>query len=64
MITAICPCCSHFLLRHVRHHEIYWFCPHCYQEMPSLDNKGLFWHPPKLSRPTASPELPRLPVMI
>lgn len=30
-----CPCCSHRLLRHIRNHEIYWFCPHCRQDMPN-----------------------------
>ncbi|KAF3884041.1 MULTISPECIES: hypothetical protein [Nostocales] len=29
-----CPCCSHQLLRHIRNHEIYWFCRSCWQEMP------------------------------
>nr|WP_225938589.1 hypothetical protein [Kovacikia minuta] len=32
-----CPCCSNTLLRHIRSHQIYWFCPHCWQEMPNLD---------------------------
>ncbi len=31
-----CPCCAEKLLRHVRHGEIYWFCSHCWQEMPDL----------------------------
>lgn len=42
MTTSTCPYCSHPLLRHVRSRQIYWFCNHCYQEMPystrSLDN--------------------------
>lgn len=29
-----CPCCSEVLLRHARHAGIYWFCTHCWQEMP------------------------------
>lgn len=29
-----CPCCSNLLLRHARGEGIYWFCPHCWQEMP------------------------------
>lgn len=33
-----CPCCSHQLLRHIRHQEIYWFCTSCRQEMPNLDS--------------------------
>lgn len=31
-----CPCCSSQLLRHARHNRVYWFCPHCWQEMPNL----------------------------
>ncbi|MGL5058371.1 MAG: hypothetical protein ACRC62_00215 [Microcoleus sp.] len=31
-----CPCCSSQLLRHARHNRIYWFCSHCWQEMPDL----------------------------
>ena len=33
-----CPCCSTSLLRHVRHSTIYWYCPHCHQEMPNLES--------------------------
>jgi predicted amidophosphoribosyltransferase len=33
-----CPCCSETLLRHARHNHIYWFCPHCWQEMPDLES--------------------------
>ncbi|NJR65275.1 MAG: hypothetical protein HC772_08075 [Leptolyngbyaceae cyanobacterium CRU_2_3] len=33
-----CPCCSEPLLRHARHGSIYWFCPHCHQEMPNLSS--------------------------
>ncbi len=29
-----CPCCSHILLQHIRTSEVYWFCRHCWQEMP------------------------------
>jgi hypothetical protein len=29
-----CPCCSDRLLMHVRHSGVYWFCRHCWQEMP------------------------------
>lgn len=31
-----CPCCSSTLLRHIRHSQIYWYCPHCKEEMPNL----------------------------
>ncbi|MDJ0519564.1 MAG: hypothetical protein F6K22_21465 [Okeania sp. SIO2F4] len=33
-----CPCCSTKLLRHVRHNSIYWYCPHCREEMPDLES--------------------------
>ncbi|WP_071809983.1 hypothetical protein [Lyngbya aestuarii] len=33
-----CPCCSSTLLRHIRHSQIYWYCPHCKQEMPNFGN--------------------------
>lgn len=25
------------MLRHVRRHEVYWFCQRCWQEMPLLN---------------------------
>ncbi|TAD90795.1 MAG: hypothetical protein EAZ78_24610 [Oscillatoriales cyanobacterium] len=31
-----CPCCSYQLLRHARHNRVYWFCSHCWEEMPAL----------------------------
>lgn len=30
----ICPFCSSLLLSHIRSGKLYWFCPHCYQEIP------------------------------
>ncbi len=35
-----CPCCTAMLLRHVRHNDVYWFCPHCWQEMPNFSPKS------------------------
>jgi predicted amidophosphoribosyltransferase len=35
-VSNACPCCSEPLLRHARHGSIYWFCSHCWQEMPNL----------------------------
>ncbi len=29
-----CLCCSSVLLQHIRGAETYWFCRHCWQEMP------------------------------
>ncbi|WP_088890601.1 hypothetical protein [Leptolyngbya ohadii] len=34
--SNLCPCCSEPLLRHARRGGVYWFCPHCHQEMPNL----------------------------
>ncbi|WP_157867349.1 YgiT-type zinc finger protein [Gloeothece citriformis] len=31
-----CPICSGKTLRHIRHNQIYWYCPHCHQEVPDL----------------------------
>lgn len=36
IIMNRCPCCSETLLRHARHGTVYWFCTHCWQEMPDL----------------------------
>lgn len=33
---SACPCCGEILLRHARHSGVYWFCTHCWQEMPAL----------------------------
>jgi hypothetical protein len=37
-LVNTCPCCSERLLRHVRTGSIYWFCSHCWQEMPNLQS--------------------------
>lgn len=40
-----CPCCSNQMLRHVRQSNAYWFCRHCWQEMPAfseLETSKLF----------------------
>ncbi len=34
MTKHICPCCSYPLICQVRLGKPYWFCRHCYQEMP------------------------------
>jgi ribosomal protein L37AE/L43A len=37
MRASNCPCCgSSFLLRHVRHGQIYWLCQSCRQEVSLL----------------------------
>jgi len=37
-VMSHCPCCSNRMLRHVRNHQIHWFCRQCWQEMPDLNN--------------------------
>ncbi|NES23043.1 MAG: hypothetical protein F6K41_30025 [Symploca sp. SIO3E6] len=34
------PClyCSQPLLRHISNQGIYWFCSHCHQEIPDIEN--------------------------
>lgn len=39
-----CPCCSDQLLRHIRGHEIHWFCRTCWQEMPVLSEEKYSLH--------------------
>ncbi len=33
---STCPCCTEVLLRHAHYNRVYWFCTHCWQEMPDL----------------------------
>lgn len=56
---SACPCCGEVLLRHARHTGVYWFCTHCWQEMPvlTLDKVKLcydFSHPSRLKDLLAS----------
>ena len=37
-ILNICPCCSNSLLHHFGNHREYWFCRHCWSEMPNLES--------------------------
>ncbi|MFM7364706.1 MAG: hypothetical protein ACKO11_09460 [Cuspidothrix sp.] len=41
IIVNTCPCCGSSVLRHVRHHEVYWFCLSCRQEVPVLTVNGV-----------------------
>lgn len=43
MYMPTCPCCSHNLLRHACAGRVYWFCRHCYQEMPTLITEDPVW---------------------
>ncbi|WP_088242697.1 hypothetical protein [Calothrix rhizosoleniae] len=36
-----CSCCGGFLLRHIRHGGVYWFCQECRQEIPLLNVSSL-----------------------
>ena len=33
---TVCPCCSNTMLHYISNHRDYWFCRHCWQEMPNL----------------------------
>ena len=33
---ATCPYCSDVILHQVRHHELLWFCRHCWAEIPEV----------------------------
>ena len=35
-ILTTCPCCSSLMLHHVGKHRDYWFCRHCWSEMPNI----------------------------
>lgn len=35
---SYCLCCNSSLLRHIRHSEVYLYCPDCRQEMPETDS--------------------------
>lgn len=36
-IQITCPCCSNILIYHLDNHREYWFCRHCWTEMPNLE---------------------------
>ena len=50
-----CPCCSNRLLRQTRGRDIYWFCLHCWQEMPLLDRAARTKHMLGTNTPAANP---------
>jgi ribosomal protein L37AE/L43A len=31
-----CPICSGKALRHIKNGRVYWYCHHCYQEVPDF----------------------------
>lgn len=35
---SYCICCNSSLLRHIRHGEVYLYCPDCRQEMPESNS--------------------------
>ncbi|MDJ0713428.1 MAG: hypothetical protein QNJ54_04310 [Prochloraceae cyanobacterium] len=39
-----CPCCGTTLLRHINRTRLYWFCRHCWQEMPNFDSLRIINH--------------------
>ena len=34
-----CPLCSTTLIHQISNHREYWFCRHCWQEMPNLESE-------------------------
>lgn len=36
-----CPCCGRPLVSCIRNHHQYYFCPHCWAEMPNLQHLTL-----------------------
>jgi hypothetical protein len=52
-----CPCCSGVLLRHVRRDGVYWFCNHCWQEMPDFSLISCVHHRSMPSLPQVINEL-------
>ena len=40
-----CPCCSNSLLHHFGNHREYWFCRHCWSEMPNIEAAQEAKHP-------------------
>ena len=32
-----CPVCSYIATRNFDHQRVYWFCHHCWQEIPKFD---------------------------
>ncbi|MBD2683597.1 MULTISPECIES: hypothetical protein [Nostoc] len=51
-----CPCCSGVLLEHIRGGETYWFCRHCWQEMPVYN-----WNEPSSFAEAVIGKLPSKP---
>ncbi|MDJ0676135.1 MAG: hypothetical protein QNJ36_12250 [Calothrix sp. MO_167.B42] len=62
-----CPCCSHTLLQHIRKSGTYWFCRHCWQEMPrfsenrSISLTSLFPEPVSSNQETSNTNQIALP---
>ncbi|WP_449002355.1 hypothetical protein [Myxosarcina sp. GI1(2024)] len=38
-VNKICPCCSNSMLHCLEGNRSYWFCRHCWEEMPDLTAK-------------------------
>ncbi|MCU0533271.1 MAG: hypothetical protein MUD14_05170 [Hydrococcus sp. Prado102] len=37
-----CPICSGNILRHIRNGRVYWYCHHCFQEVPDFERSPIF----------------------
>ncbi|NJO41222.1 MAG: hypothetical protein HC769_16025 [Cyanobacteria bacterium CRU_2_1] len=36
-----CPYCSNRVIRHIQHHQIYWFCRNCWQRFSDSDLEAI-----------------------
>ena len=61
---ANCLCCKDSLLMHVRHHEVYWFCRTCWQEMPHLDRTEISLNIASLEQQVMPMEVPHPLVLV
>lgn len=49
LMTYFCLCCHRPLLRYIRHQRLYFFCLHCWAEMPALVSVRERWSERKQS---------------
>ena len=60
-----CPLCESKLLAHIRDQHLYWFCRHCWQEIPNLADQVQERRQSNLKerpRHQTHPQIPRLPL--
>ena len=57
----ICPCCSNTLLHHFGDRREYWFCRHCWSEMPNLAINQEIKYQPSYATPLLTTHYERNP---